>query len=819
MIKISNITKVYKDKSGSSKIALSDISLSLPDKGLILIVGRNGSGKSTLLNLISGLDSVTSGKIIYNNKNIDSLNRKELNYYRRQIGFIFQDTTLIDNIKVKDNLALAYETIYGKINNDQLNSLINEYNLSEFADRLPYEMSGGQRQKVALAMALIKKPRMILGDEPTDDLDIQSCKDIADELIKLSLEKLVIVVTHDKEHFSSYADRIIELSEGKIVSDTGNNQHQPPLNIQTNCTMSNKLSNRLMFKLCLNNIKVKPVRLAVSIIVATLLIALFAITYSIANYNQEHALVINYKKNNIEYTVYGINDRHMNSYSMMQNCNLPSTYTELIDSQYPSNIKSVFNRYNEYQSYLIGNPEVLGYSLSTNSIPLDDKSCYITDILAYNMLSETGEYMLDTIFTTLPNYYIYEDTVPIGLTTRYSIDDLSGKTIYDYWGNEIITVAGIIITNELDKYKDYRNLDALHKHIIDTKSEMIYFSYFVSPNYSFGKDIYPIRINDKHNYDISIRVDDEQHYIDLINISFLHTSAIILADDHTIHNNVPHIEDQRFNIGSEEIIITLDYYNLVFGTDYRPVDLTYNNIIPEHLGHRVDISITDKSNNSIIHLNNYLIKGIAISNSGIKTDFIYLNEEELEGINSTYPYYINAIIIPNDISNRQMLNLINIAYRYDLSPIGIMVYIIFSYSESSPLLAKPILYAQLMLLLITTLIISLIIASNIKNNKKIIGFLRAQGVNMSDIIKIYILEGLLIAMVISILSLILFSIGIYLLNIEGYKVYLPNVDIYQYNIFSFILAFIIPYIIIVLSSIIPLLKLYKSNPIDVIKKL
>ena len=219
MIKIRNLTKIYNKNKENSCVAINNINLDLPNKGFVFIIGKSGSGKSTLLNMIGTLDSVTSGDIIVNGVNIARLKEQETQNYRCfELGFIFQNYILLDELTVKENIALASDLVH---NHDEelLDNIIKAVELEGMENKYPNELSGGQRQRVAIARALIKNPEMLLCDEPTGNLDFKISKQILKLLKDFSKDRLVIIVSHNIQDAETYADRIIELEEGTILSD------------------------------------------------------------------------------------------------------------------------------------------------------------------------------------------------------------------------------------------------------------------------------------------------------------------------------------------------------------------------------------------------------------------------------------------------------------------------------------------------------------------------------------------------------------------------------------------------------------------------
>ena len=220
MLEIINLSKTYILKKGVSVKAIDDVSLNIEDKGMVFILGKSGSGKSTFLNLIGGLDKYDQGEIKIYGKSTKDFSQADFDSYRNTfVGFIFQEYNILEEFTVKQNVALAIQLQGKKLTDERLYEILEEVDLEEYANRRPNELSGGQLQRVAIARALVKNPEIIMADEPTGALDSKTGIQVFDTLKKISKEKLVIVVSHDREFAEKYADRIVELADGKIISD------------------------------------------------------------------------------------------------------------------------------------------------------------------------------------------------------------------------------------------------------------------------------------------------------------------------------------------------------------------------------------------------------------------------------------------------------------------------------------------------------------------------------------------------------------------------------------------------------------------------
>ncbi len=238
MIEVKNLKKTYNVKGNLTK-ALDDVSIKFPEKGMVFLLGKSGSGKSTLLNVIGGLDKVDSGEIIIKGRSSSTFSNSDFDSYRNAfVGFIFQEYNVLNEFTIEDNLALALELQGKKKDKAKVQELLKQVDLEGFAKRKPNTLSGGQKQRIAIARALIKNPEIIMADEPTGALDSNTGKQVFDTLKKLSEEKLVIVVSHDRDFAEIYGDRIIELADGKVISDMSK-FHVEPKQIDGNINVIN----------------------------------------------------------------------------------------------------------------------------------------------------------------------------------------------------------------------------------------------------------------------------------------------------------------------------------------------------------------------------------------------------------------------------------------------------------------------------------------------------------------------------------------------------------------------------------------------------
>lgn len=226
MIKLFNVNKYFNRYKTNEIHVIDNTSLEFPDHGLIALLGNSGSGKTTLLNAIGGLDKINSGHIYVNGIKLPkSSNYKKDKIRTLNIGYIFQNFNLLDNVSVYENVALSLKMIGIKNKAEierRVNYVLEKVGMYRFRNKPCGNLSGGQRQRVGIARAIVKNPMVIIADEPTGNLDSKNTIEIMNIVKSISQTKLVILVTHEKELANFYASRIINIVDGKVISDKEN---------------------------------------------------------------------------------------------------------------------------------------------------------------------------------------------------------------------------------------------------------------------------------------------------------------------------------------------------------------------------------------------------------------------------------------------------------------------------------------------------------------------------------------------------------------------------------------------------------------------
>ena len=220
LLEVRNVKKVYTTRFGSNQVqALRSISFTVEQGEYVAIMGESGSGKTTLLNILAALDKPTSGEVLLNGRNIGEIREKELSAFRRDnLGFVFQDFNLLDNFSVKDNIFLPLVLAGKKYDEmtEALRPIIQRLEIGDILNKFPYEVSGGQKQRAAVARALITKPQLVLADEPTGSLDSRA----TDHLLRLFNDingdgQTILMVTHSVKA-ASHAKRVLFIRDGEV---------------------------------------------------------------------------------------------------------------------------------------------------------------------------------------------------------------------------------------------------------------------------------------------------------------------------------------------------------------------------------------------------------------------------------------------------------------------------------------------------------------------------------------------------------------------------------------------------------------------------
>ncbi len=523
MIRITHLTKQYQSKH-NTVTAIHDLSLSIGERGLVFLVGRSGCGKTTLLNLIGGMDAATSGEITVDGRSLSQFTQRDFDAYRNtMVGFVFQDFNLIEELTVAKNIALALELQGQKPAPAAIEQVLSQVELDGMGGRYPKELSGGQKQRAAIARALIKKPRILLADEPTGALDETTGRQILELLKTLSRDTLILIVSHDRDFAGEYGDRIIELADGKLLSDTAT---QTDTDTAPPPVIKSRLKIGTTFKLALHYLASRKLRAAVVALLSVAALLMVGMTDLISAYDKQTAIISSLYENQTPYVTLlkekNINEAwYDNSFKLSdadiqklaeqtgqptKGIYIPS-FTDLsLENNYGST--HVMNEhYGEYVPALSGLIEFteqdmsdFGFTMMAGRLPEKEYELVLTDYVYHSFLHAgyrnfTGPGITVTDITdptlpevvTIPFEDYLADPTQYNDTSRYQIginlnrsattmtsttirtpDDLIGKTVFIDYRN--YTITGIIDTGfDESRYADLTaaDFDTLRANVLE----------------------------------------------------------------------------------------------------------------------------------------------------------------------------------------------------------------------------------------------------------------------------------------------------------------------------------------------------------------
>lgn len=224
MLKVENLSKVFRTEEIET-VALNNVSFEINQGEFVAVMGPSGCGKSTLLNILGLLDNPSDGKYELLGKEVGNLKEKDRTLYRKgNIGFVFQSFNLIEELSVYENveLPLIYLKIKASERKQMVNDILKRMNISHRAGHFPQQLSGGQQQRVAIARAVVSNPKLILADEPTGNLDSKNGIEVMDLLTELNREGTTIIMVTHSQRDAGYAQRVLNLFDGQIVTDAKN---------------------------------------------------------------------------------------------------------------------------------------------------------------------------------------------------------------------------------------------------------------------------------------------------------------------------------------------------------------------------------------------------------------------------------------------------------------------------------------------------------------------------------------------------------------------------------------------------------------------
>lgn len=858
MITLKNIFKSYIDKKKKSTSVLENINLQFDEKGLVFILGKSGSGKSTLLNIIGGLDKYDSGEIIVQGNSTINFKEKDFDYYRNSyVGFIFQEFNLIEDYTIYENIILSLELQNQKITENELDNLLKRLEIIELKNRKISQLSGGQKQRVAIARALIKKPKIILADEPTGNLDSNTGIQVMQLLKEISKDTIVIVVSHNVEYANDYADRVIEISDGKIIRDSNNEFHENNTNEKAYSIVKAKLPVKEALKLGFISLYNKKIKLFITILLITFSTIFLAISFIISSYSLSKIFLKTIEENKIN--VFEIKKYSFNN-DGKELSNLYNDDAQEIENMLNQESFRVYSLSGEgstdefFKMNINESEDILDKSASKNN---DLYTVYASKIQIIE--SELEDNLIDEdIIGSFPKHndqivissYLADLFIKNGIY-EYNSDDIYYPKDYEdlinsdieinFGSNNYAKIVGII-NYDLADYKNlvgqYQSSNSSDLNVLNEASKLrdlinnVYNKVYVKSGFlSNLKSSESLSLDNEniYKYDIGNGLDNKRLVNAINNRKVEYYNGTSWEKTSTLNSDEVIIPIYYFFTNEEKTKYDSDLNIFLqshpYGDKYELEKefIVKNYDLSKYIGQTINLKVYENTSSYIEA--NFKEPSASFDNLKIIGVFGLVNSEEFYPClfsNDILGKYIDnyfkldsILVKSNSITNiKSLINKFPYNSQYALSST------FYSDLENYYFHVKSFkIYANIagvVFFLFSLLLICNFMFSSISSRKKDIGILKSLGATKLDVIKIFILEGITLSIISSIICTIALYFIMILLNNTVMQTSSIPISPFYLNASLVSLVFIYTVVVVLISSIIPLTKIFKMKPIDAI---
>ncbi len=827
MLQLKNVEKTYRSKKGADCKALKNVSLTLGEKGLIFILGKSGSGKSTLLNIIGGLDKADSGEILYNGQSLQAFSANDLDNYRNvTVGFVFQEFNLLEQFNVYENIELVLKMQKLDFTPQDIENALERVGMQGYGKRAVSELSGGQKQRVAIARALLKQSKIILADEPTGNLDSETSAEIFELLKDISKEKLVIVVTHDKESAEKYGDGIVEIKDGEIVRNTAqqaNGQAQESIKPTAN---KHKIPFVYKLRMALKNFGKHWVRLSVTAVALAVALGLLGVSQVYLSLDTEKAIATTYVGNGANLFSLGTFEKgDYSSMSSVASSSVSAKAFQYLNENGIPYLKHTTHGYDGVGTIYADSAEELnqfGLMLYDGYLPLDDSSVYCTD------------YWVNRSFVEFGKFCKWEDG-----SENVPFDQMAGKTLLrDYGGQDGVIrykIAGVIKTgyenhsdwNEDDWHdNDFWNMQDIRRAIVKKVPEIERQDYIWFDNVPFSTTMQRMdfMVNGKVH---SIMKEEKSHNV------YTQVPDLRTLKEATVYSATDEDGEKSITLGNSDVVLGVELYEQLFEKlpkrpeynenfdEYRAQIVKYFKELGEasarHIGETIDISYMQTDvGEDLLGLKGKKFAGIC-AESSLNA---YVAEGEIENHLSDnfylYEKYGVLVGVKDYKTTKKMLTDLhydcNVGmysnYPFYLTVAGI------ENSTQTPMILIVTLSSSLALLLLIGMVYM-----NVKSRQRGIGIFKALGCRNSDVKIIFLLEVMIIGVISMVLSIAGLYTLVYFLNIYNGSFVMRGFTLYFVDWLTWLICATYSFGVTWLVSYLPLIKISRMKPVDAIKNL
>ena len=793
MIKLVNVYKYFNKGKKSEVRAIDNTSIDLPEKGIVTLLGPSGCGKTTLLNSIGGLSKIDKGSIYVDEEKITKVSVNKIDKIRSlKIGYIFQNFNLLDDETVFDNVSLVLK-INGLKDKEEISKRVNfcleSLGIYRYRNRYAGMLSGGERQRVAIARAIVKDPEVIIADEPTGNLDSKNTIEVMNIIKSLSRDRLVILVTHEKELAKFYSDRIIEINDGNIVKDYIN---------QDNHELDYKLDNKVYLKDIKNHETIKGENVNIDY---------YAIDESKLN------LRIVVKNDNI----------YIESDSFKKIENISNSNIELVDAHYEKINKKVYEE----------------FSFDYNKVKNDKFKSKYSSI--YNIFSGTKRGLIKIL-----NYSFIKKLLLVGffmssMFIMYSVSSIMGtfnikeKDFVNYNKNYLLLTKNNMTKSEYDKISNMNNVN----YVIPTDG-------MVTLNFKFGNYLQTSGIMQTINGNLAssslvdkiisgtkIKNNNEIIIDKLVIDKFLSMSdaknAGYLTYDSFIKESVYLKDSQEYKI----VGISDTSSPSIYASDSELINIIANYINDDYLMEettsykdykRVNASLTSGrypvNDYEVIVNENYKYEyplnkemDTKIGNTKLKVVGYYKSNETSDFLVSENTIKDKLIFNSNNfvISSKDKKSVINELKSEKYNVVDTYENSLSTYKKNLKDANKSKIMYSSVIVVISLIEMYLIIRSSFLSRVKEVGILRSIGIKRKDIYKMFMGEILSITLISSVPGLLFMSYALYTLS----KIEVLNILI---NPLVFIISLLIVVFFNLIFGLLPVYRIVRKTPHEILSR-
>ena len=824
MIQIKNLNKIHYNRGENQVKALTNINIDFDEKGITFIAGASGNGKSTLLSLIGGIDKYDDGEILVDGVDLKTLKPKQLDAYRNSyVDFIIQENTLIPSLTVAENVRLE-KSIHGQYASDEeVNEALDIVGLSGFGDRIPAEISGGEKKRVAIARTLLMNVKVILVDEPTASLDKKNTEIIWDVLKKYAENHLIIAVTHKEDVMQKYADRIITLDKGEIIDDKRltrkkkEEQKEEKLNLDKNIQKS-KLGSKQTVKLAYSYVTSKKISFTFVTLLSCLALLFFSVFFILDGYNYNKVLANAVKEDDTPYVAFihgtvdsssPINDALsdeivnclrenglpiLNSFKNMSKVNFAvefgqGFYSSACQDFTIKGIIEVAGDVGEYNS--------IGQKVLSGAYPTAHNEVVISDYFA-QLLKKYGAYYKNGGIVVLDYFEGTADDPYAGLI---------GKEIYTNYG--YIKVCGVYETDYRKFVNDNLEFRGYNAEEFNFKLNYIYSTLHTTSSYITS---YAVAHPQVDGLVATIEKDDTN----LINTTKL-KATIVDTSSHTIYLPAGRT---LTDLSSTDIVISTRLYNEI--TAGLPGYTALGTIS----GTSVDFALDPYGMADLklkITLNNcepveYTIAGVFEADaSDTDVEVLFTQTRYVKDILAQTTFSTNTKVLYTSVGNDAIETVMNILNSKGFSFVSINSEEVSAYGDRISVMKSAFLIASIFMAIYSLVIMYYFISQMIADKKNDIGVLKTLGCGKSDIAGIFVLCSASIALIVFLITVMFTFVVAAISNIIVVSQIPVTISVFGTSGLMYLWIALICISVVTFGTFLPIRKYSKMPPKELMK--